>query len=87
MADEHPAIRQQANMDGHPEKADINVDAFTSYQQFRAVLHPPRQRMDALNQLDAQLSREDCTLRQRSQLMDVRRRLSRTHELLLKAGR
>jgi hypothetical protein len=44
--------------------------------------------MDAINQIDAQISREDGgSLRQRSQLVDLRRRLSYTHEALLKAGR
>jgi hypothetical protein len=85
--DPHPAIRHCANLDGHSQHADIDHNSFVTYQQCKAVVSPPAHRMDALNQLDAQISLETGSLRQRSQLVDLRRRLSHTHEALLKAGR
>jgi hypothetical protein len=87
-SDPHPAIRHQAKIDGHSPSADIDHNTFCTVQQIKGVLHSPQSRMDATNQIDAQISREDGgSLRQRSQLVDLRRRLSYTHEALLKAGR
>jgi hypothetical protein len=85
--DTHPAIRHCASLDGHSEKEDIDHDGFATYQQLKFVVSPPAHRMDALNQIDAQISQNSGTLRQKSELVDLRRRLSRTHESLLKAGR
>jgi hypothetical protein len=85
--DPHPAIRHCANLDGHPQHADIDHNSFVVHQQCKAVVSPPSHRMDALNQLDAQISLDTSSLRQRSQLVDLRRRLSHTHEYLLRHGK
>ena len=85
--DPHPSIKHQALLDGWSQNADIDPDHFATYQQFKMVLHDPTSRMNALNQIDEQIGNENTTLRQRSQLLDLRRRLSVTHEQLLKARR
>jgi hypothetical protein len=85
--DLHPALRHCANLDGFSQDADLTAEQVAYWNSAKMVFSPPADRMNALNQIDAQISREDATLRQRSQLITVRRRLSQTHERLLKAGR
>jgi hypothetical protein len=86
--DLHPALKYQAELDGWSQGADIDRDAFTVVQQFKMAMHQPEQRRQALAQIDQALSAEDGqTLRSKSQLFDLRRKLSQTHEALLKAGR
>jgi len=85
--DPHPAIRHGANMDGWSQDAEIDPEAFAGYQQAKFVMSPPAHRMDALNQIDGQISDETATPRQRSELITLRRRLSLTHERLLALGK
>jgi hypothetical protein len=85
--DPHPSIKHQALLDGWGEHDDIHPEAFTVFQQFKALLHSPDSRMQALNQLDNAIGQDGATLRSKSQLVSLRRRLSQTHEQMLKAGR
>jgi hypothetical protein len=85
--DLHPALRHSANLDGFSENADLGPEDIAYVNAAKMMFSPPAHRMNALNQLDAEIGREDATLRQRSQLVTVRRRLSQVHEKLLKAGR
>jgi hypothetical protein len=83
----HPALRHCANLDGFSQDADLGPEDIAYVNAAKMMFSPPADRMNALNQIDAQISREDATLRQRSQLVTVRRRLSQVHEKLLTAGR
>jgi hypothetical protein len=86
--DPHPAIKHQAQLDGWSQHGDFDRDAFTAYHNFSMVLHGPENRIRALNQIDQQISADDgSSLRQKSDLVRLRRELSKTHEALLKAGR
>jgi hypothetical protein len=86
--DLHPELRYEAELAGLPEGADVDRDAFNAYQQFRMALNSPQTRRAALNEIDKCIGRDDgTTLRAKSQLLDLRRKLSGTHERLLKIGR
>ena len=86
--DPHPAIRSVANTDGWSQSADIDHSDFCVYQQVKFVIHPPASRMQVLNDLDRVIGADDGTsLRSKSQLVDLRKKLSATHEQLLKARR
>jgi hypothetical protein len=87
MSKLHPALRHAANMDGFSENADIDPETIAYCNSAKMIFLPPARRMEALNQLDTEIGREDATLRQRSQLVTVRRQLSQVHERLLKARR
>ena len=51
-------------------------------------MNEPAARVAALAQVDAAIGQDDGTsLRAKSQLVSLRRKLSQTHEQLLKAGR
>jgi hypothetical protein len=86
--DSHPAIKQWAEQQGWSQDAEVDRDSFTGAQQYRMCLSSPASRMKALHDIDAAISAEDGqTLRSKSQLLELRRSLSVTHEGLLKAGR
>jgi hypothetical protein len=86
--DPHPAIRNVALTDGWSQHADIDHNTFCTYQQAKLVIHPPASRVEVLNKLDEVIGQDDGTsLRSKSQLMDLRKKLSLTHEQLLKARR
>jgi hypothetical protein len=86
--DPHPVIRRAANMEGWSEGADIDHDAFAALNQVKLAMHGPQARMQALETIDQQIGADDgTTLRSKSQLVSLRRKLSYTHERLLKAGR
>jgi hypothetical protein len=86
--DMHPELRYQAEIDGWSQSAaDIDRDAFTAYQQFKMVLCPsPQIRRATLNEIDKEIGGSG-TLRSKSQLLELRRKLSHTHEALLRSGR
>jgi hypothetical protein len=86
--DLHPVIRRAADLDGWSQHADVDIDAFTALNQAKLAMYGPQARMQALRAIDEAISTDDgTTLRSKSQLALVRRRLSYTHEQLLKAGR
>jgi hypothetical protein len=86
--DPHPAIRNVANTDGWSQHGDVDHDTFCTYQQAKLVMHPPASRVQVLNDLDQVIGAEDGTsLRAKSNLVDLRKKLSLTHEQLLKARR
>jgi hypothetical protein len=86
--DLHPELRYQAEIDGWSQGADVDPEAFAAYQQFKMALNSPQIRRATLNEVDKAIGREDGqTLRARSQLFDLRRKLSGVHERLLKVGR
>jgi hypothetical protein len=86
--DPHKTIRNVALTDGWSQHADIAHDEFCAYQQAKLIVHPPESRIAVLNQLDQVIGQDDGgSLRAKSQLVDLRKRLSLTHEQLLKARR
>ena len=86
--DPHPAIRSVANTDGWSQHEDIDHVTFVTHQQAKFVVHPPTSRIQVLNELDQVIGQNDgTTLRAKSQLVDLRKKLSLTHEQLLKARR
>jgi len=85
--DLHPALKYQAQLDGWSEGADIDRDAFVFVQQFKMAMNSPETRRAALNEVDKAIAQNDGNLRSQSQLFDVRRKLSHTHERLLRIGR
>lgn len=86
--DLHPEIRYMAEVEGWSQAADIDRDAFTALQQFRMAMNSPGTRRAALNEIDRAIGQNDGqTLRSKSQLVDLRRKLSQTHERLLRIGR
>jgi hypothetical protein len=89
MRDEdHPLLKQVAGDLGFSQHDDINPDYLAGYYQSVAILNNPGTRMRALNDLDTVIGAEDgTTLKSKAQLLQIRQSLSRTHELLLKAGR
>ena len=86
--DPHPAIRNVANTDGWSQHAAVDHVTFVTHQQAKFVIHPPASRIAVLNDLDRVIGQDDGTsLRAKSQLVDLRKKLSATHEQLLKARR
>jgi hypothetical protein len=85
--DPHPRLRNRALLDGLSEHADFDPEGFATTQQIKMVLHPPESRMQALQSLDEAMADESVPLKQRSQLLQLRRRMALTHEQLLKVGR
>jgi hypothetical protein len=86
--DMHPALKYQAELDGWSQGADIDRAVFDAYQSFKMTLHDPQIRRAAIDQVDRAIGEDDgITLRSKSQLVQLRQKLSRTHEMLLKAGR
>jgi hypothetical protein len=86
--DMHPALKYQAELDGWSQSAEIPRDVFDAYQSFKMTLHDPQIRRAAIDQVDRAIGENDGqTLRSKSQLVLLRQKLSRTHEMLLKAGR
>jgi hypothetical protein len=85
----HPELGYQSELDGWSQNADVDPAAFAMWQQVKMVMtNDPQTRRAALNEVDRAIGRDDgTTLRSKSQLMDLRRKLSQTHEALLKAGR
>ena len=75
-------------LDGASQHYDIDREAFVSMQQAKMLLHPPENRVKALLDIDAAIdASEGGNLRQTSELVRLRRELSKTHEQMLKAGR
>jgi hypothetical protein len=86
--DMHPELQYQAELDGWGQGADVDPDVFAAVQQVKLALHSPQTRRAALNEIDKCIGRDDgTTLRAKSQLMDLRRKLSGTHQRLLRIGR
>jgi hypothetical protein len=86
--DLHPTLRHQASLDGWSQHGDVDFNSFATHTQAKMVLHGPAERMKCLNQLDSIIGADDgATLRSKSQLAQLRRKLSHTHESMLKAGR
>jgi hypothetical protein len=89
--DPHPLLKQAAEKnDGYDEAAHgpFDHDGFTRYQIYKSILHPPANRMQALNELDSAIAANDGTsLRAKSQLVDLRRKLGVVHSRLCKFGK
>ena len=86
--DEHPAIRNVADADGVVPGAHIDHNGFCVYQQAKFVVTPPAQRAIALRDIETAIGLDDGTsLRAKSQLMDLHKKLSFTHRAMTKAGR
>jgi hypothetical protein len=86
--DMHPALKHQANLDGWTDTENIDHSNFVNYQAFKALLHSPETRMQALNDLDRAIAAEDGTsIRSKAQLLEVRRRIAHTDAAMRKAGR
>jgi hypothetical protein len=84
--DLHPLLKQVAERDGISQHSDLDHDDFAAVQTFKAILHGPANRIQALHELDQAIAAEDG-LRAKSKLFALRRKLSHTHEQMLKAGR
>jgi len=88
MSDSHPAIKHWAELQGWPENSEIDKDHFAGVQQLRMVVSSPESRMKALHDIDAALTANDgTTLRAKSDLLRLRREMSKTHQALLRSGR
>jgi hypothetical protein len=86
--DMHPALRYQAELDGWSQSAEIDRAVFDAYQSFKMTLHDPQIRRAEFDQVDRAIGENDGqTLRSKSQLVQLRQKLSQTHERLLKVGR
>jgi hypothetical protein len=85
--DMHPALKYQSQLDGWSQDADVDRDSFVLWQQYKMALHSPETRRQALNEVDRTIAQNEGSLRSQSQLFDLRRKLSGTHERLLKIGR
>jgi hypothetical protein len=88
--DPHPKIKEQAAYDGHLEAkhGPLRNDEFTVLQQYKMMLHPPENRVEALRKVDDAIAQSDGTsLRSKAQLLNLRRELSKTHTAMTKVGR
>ena len=87
-SDRHPLLKRAQELDGWSQHADVDPNDFISLQKYKMLLHPPENRARALHEIDAAIdASEGGNLRQTSDLVRLRRELSKTHEELLKAGR
>lgn len=84
---DHPGIKRQALYDGWSENADVDLNDFATVQQLKLVALPPDQRVRALEEIDAAMSADDVSVRRKSELLQVRRRMAFTHEAMLRAKR
>ena len=82
--DMHPAMAEVAQEDGNP---NISNEDFITAQQLKMVVVGPQYRTAAIRQVDQALADSSTTLRSRAQLLNLKRRMSTTHNALLKAGR
>jgi hypothetical protein len=89
--DPHYLLKQMAEQqNGYDEVAhgEFDHDQFAATQALKSILHPPVTRMNALNDLDNVIGANDGTsLRQKSQLLDLRRKLGVVHSRLCKIGK
>ena len=86
--DPHDLIKRQQELDGWSQHATPDPNDFILVQKAKMLLHPPENRAKALHDLDAAIDASSTgNLRQTSDLVRLRRELSRTHEEMLKAGR
>jgi hypothetical protein len=86
--DEHPAIRNVADSDGVVPGAHIDHAGFCTYQALKFVVTPPAERAKALRDIEQVVGLDDGTsLRSKSQLVDLHKKLSVTHRAMIKAGR
>jgi hypothetical protein len=86
--DEHPAIRNVADSDGVAPGAHIDHEGFCAYQQAKFIISPPAARAQAIRDIETAIGLDDGTsLRSKSQLLDLHKKLSFTHRAMRKAGR
>jgi len=81
------ALRDQATSDGWSQHTDPDPDSFATYQQLKALQRSPAERTAMIEAIDNEIANGGETLRKKAQLLDLRRRLSFTHEQMLKAKR
>jgi hypothetical protein len=88
--DPHPLLKQIAEQNGYDETAhgEFNHDQFAAQQAVKSILTKPVDRMTALNDLDTVIAANDGTsLRAKSQVFDLRRKLATMHSRLCKFGK
>jgi hypothetical protein len=90
-SDPHNVIKYLATRDGWadiPGGDHIDKDQFNAVQEAKFVLTAPEWRAQYIDALDTAIGRDDgSTLQKKAQLVELRRRVSRVHENLKRAGR
>jgi hypothetical protein len=82
----HQKIEEQIQLDGFD--SDVDPETFTELQRVKFILSSPVERVQGLQHLSAAISADDGTsLRAKADLFDLHRKLSLTHEQLIKARR
>ena len=82
----HPKIKEQMALDGYSD--DVDPETFSELQRVKFLLSQPADRVAAIQNLDSLIAQpDDSTLRAKSELLNLRRKLSLTHEQMLKARR
>jgi hypothetical protein len=81
--DPHPIIAKISEGDGiSPDRYD--PEQWRTHQSAKFLLHSPRERIEALEQLDDAIGRDDgTTLRRKAGLMQLRAEMRKTHAQLL----
>ena len=84
----HPKILEQYEVDGWSKDADVDSENFAALQQVKFLLSPPAARVEGLQHIDGLIAENDgASLRAKSELFDLRRKLSLTYNQMLKAKR
>jgi hypothetical protein len=79
-------IRRQADYDFFPP-GDVNREEFFNLQEAKLAFYGPSERVAAIHAIDECIDAADGGLREVSQLVRLRRRMSDTHENLLRIKR
>lgn len=83
----NPLLIEVAARDGSADPDNITYETFEGVTHLKAMLHGPESRVRALAELDEAISNDATPLRDRAQLLNLKRGLARTHAAMCRAGK
>jgi hypothetical protein len=83
--EDHPLIKMARQYE--PDLQDAGRDQLLERMSLEMVAYNPQQRVAVIDQIEKQLLDDEGSLRERAQLLTLRRALSDTHQKMLQAKR